>query len=72
MDMQFQVGQSVTFGLNVKQDVSFVFDVGGSAPAPPAPPAPQSPGIVFGNPIVTDSGYGHYFKPEPTPFFESI
>jgi hypothetical protein len=62
MDMQFQVGQSVTFG----------FDVGGSAPAPPVPPAPQSPGIVFGNPIATGNGYGHYLKPEPTPFFESI
>lgn len=61
-DMQFSVGSSVTFG----------FDVGGSAPAPPAPPAPQSPGIVFGNPIMVDSGYGHYLKPEPTPFFESI
>lgn len=69
MDMKFQVGKSVAFGFNVKQGVSFGFDVGGSAPAPPAP---QSPGIVFGNPIATDSGYGHYLKPEPTPFFESI
>ena len=57
MDMEFQVGQSVTFG----------FDIGGSAPAPPAPPAPQSPGIVFGNPIATGNGYGHYFKPALTP-----
>lgn len=72
MNMQFQVGKSVTFGLNVKQDVSFGFDVGGSAPAPPTPPAPQSNVVVFGNPIATDRGYGHYFKPEPTPFFESI
>ena len=53
MDMQFQVGQSVTFTL----------DIGGSAPAP----APQSPGIVFGNPIATGNGYGHYFKPALTP-----
>jgi hypothetical protein len=72
MDMHFQVGHGVTFGLDIKQSVQFGFDVGGGAPTPPTPPAPQYNVVVFGNPIATDNGFGHYLKPEPTPFFESI
>ena len=37
MDMEFQVGQSVTFG----------FDVGGSAPAPPPTPVPSGE-VLYG------------------------
>jgi hypothetical protein len=32
--MKFQVGKSVAFGLDVRQSVTFGFDLGGSAPAP--------------------------------------
>lgn len=38
----------------------------------PAPTPSSNSSVVFGNPIVVDNGFGHYLKPEPTPFFESI
>lgn len=47
MDMEFQVGQSVTFG----------FDVGGSAPAPPPTPVPSGE-VLYGTSdyILAESG----------------
>lgn len=42
MDMKFQVGKSVAFGLDVKQSVTFGFDLGGSyVPPEPEPEIPQ-------------------------------
>lgn len=42
MDMKFQVGKSVAFGLDVRQSVTFGFDLGGSyVPPEPEPEIPQ-------------------------------
>lgn len=59
MDMEFQVGQSVTFG----------FDIGGSAPAPPAPPAPSTDYVPFTlSPVIIQGTSGTFFAPTATPF----
>lgn len=57
MDMQFQVGQGVRFGIDVKKNVSFGFDVGGSAPAPPPTPVPSGE-VLYGTSdyVLAESG----------------
>lgn len=47
MDMQFQIGQGVRFEIDVKKNVSFGFDVGGSAPAPSPTPVPSGE-VLYG------------------------
>lgn len=56
MDMEFQVGQSVTFG----------FDIGGSAPAPPAPSTDYAPFTL--SPVIIQGTSGTFFAPTATPF----
>lgn len=56
MDMEFQVGQSVTFG----------FDIGGSAPAPPAPSTDYAPFTL--HPVIIQGTSGTFFAPTETPF----
>jgi hypothetical protein len=54
MDMEFQVGQSVTFG----------FDVGGGY----IPPEPSHSDMVFTNhPVAIAKTYGHFQEPIVTP-----
>lgn len=66
MDMQFQVGKSVAFGLDVKQSVQFGFDIGGSAPAPPAPSTDYVP--FTPSPVIIQGTSGTFFAPTATPF----
>ena len=56
MDMEFQVGQSVTFG----------FDIGGSAPAPPTPSTDYAPFTL--SPVIIQGTSGTFFAPTATPF----
>jgi hypothetical protein len=61
------------FGREIRMDIYEILKrLSKTEPAPPAPTPSSNSSAVFGNPIVVDDGYGHYFKPEPTPFFESI
>lgn len=71
MDMQFQIGQGVRFGIDVKKNVSFGFDIGGYSPAPtpPTPPTPSTDYVPFTlSPVIIQGTSGTFFAPTATPF----
>jgi hypothetical protein len=71
MDMQFNVGQGVRFGIDVKKNVSFGFDIGGYSPAPtpPTPPTPSTDYAPFTlHPVTIQGTSGTFFAPTATPF----
>ena len=58
------------FGIEIRMDIYEILKRLSETEPEPTPSSNSS--VVFGNPIVVDNGFGHYLKPEPTPFFESI
>lgn len=60
------------FGIEIRMDIYEILKRLSEAEPGPTPTPSSNSSVVFGNPIVVDNGYGHYLKPEPTPFFESI
>jgi hypothetical protein len=71
MDMQFNVGQGVRFGIDVKKNVSFGFDIGGYSPAPtpPTPPTPSTDYAPFTlHPVIIQGTSGTFFAPTETPY----